>query len=289
MYSAHAVVVGEKVYVGAGVIHGADDHRVFQYNCREDIWDSLPRCPAKYYALANFMGSLIAVGGTVLHGITGKVHTFTEAVNRWEELLPPMPTPRHSLSVTTTSALIVAAGGDTVNYVLRPCSTVEVYSTASSQWHTADPLPAPCADMSLATINDTCYLLGGSDDILGGGSVNCFHASIGLLMEKIDEPTLSLGSIWKRLPNTPIELDTAILVSLNGSLMAVGGKNENGASLAVYAYINNVWLHLKNGDLPAPREYCTAASPSPDKVIIIGGFGETVRMSNKVFMGTIVD
>jgi len=43
------------------------------------------------------------------------------------------------------------------------CATVEVYCSETSQWYTADPLPAPYYGMSSVTIADTCYLLGGLD------------------------------------------------------------------------------------------------------------------------------
>ena len=50
-------------------------------------------------------------------------------------------TARYCASVATTQSAIVASGGATDIRDGEPvlCSTVEVYSSETSQWHTADP------------------------------------------------------------------------------------------------------------------------------------------------------
>jgi len=62
----------------------------------------------------------------------------------WVEFLKPMPTARYWLSAATTQSFIIASGGITgaVGVKAVPCLTVEVYSTETFQWYTADPLPA---------------------------------------------------------------------------------------------------------------------------------------------------
>ena len=84
--------------------------------------------------------NLITIGG-LIGGVdcTGRVYCFKEQSQEWEEFLKPMPTARYGLSVVTTQSTIVASGGEAEGELV-PCATVEVYSSETSQWYTADPL-----------------------------------------------------------------------------------------------------------------------------------------------------
>lgn len=282
--SAHAVVMGDKIYVGGGVRSVSCDHQVLQYHCSEDRWDSLPRCPVRYFAMTLFLGSLTVVGGRLSNSaITGKVHTFEETSNKWKKRLPLMPTARFFSSVVATSAMMVAAGGWTCDD--HNCATVEVYSRSSNQWHIANPLPSPCAFMTSTIINNTCYFFGGVKDKLG--IKDCFHASMDSLKEKVAQPMQHHESVWMCFPHTPLICSAA--ASLRGSLVALGGKNDdNTMSSALYVLLNDAWIQLINGYLPTPRGGCTAASISPDRMVVIGGWDETGHRSNTVWIGTMI-
>ena len=168
MYSAQTVVTGEKVYVGGGVTKkGNHKYHVFQYNTSKDEWSHLPPHPVQWFAMARFLGNLITVGGkgAAECDTIGKVYHFKEESQEWEEFLQPMPTARLFLSVATTQSAIIASRGATHFRGIKPvpCATVEVYCSETSQWYTANPVPAPGGAMTCIIIADTCYLLGGSD------------------------------------------------------------------------------------------------------------------------------
>ena len=146
MIRSQVVVMGERVYMGGGITKCNEDHfQVFQCNLTRDEWSGLPPHHVIFFAMGQFLGSLITVGGMIPHGgYTGKVYRFKEESQKWEEFLKPMPTARYHLSVATTQSAIVASGGTTDeggSGKTVPCDTVEVYSSETSQWHTADPLP----------------------------------------------------------------------------------------------------------------------------------------------------
>ena len=170
--SVQAVVMGKKVYTGGGSTENREDrNQVFQYDPSRDEWSRLPPHQAIMFAMAQFMGHLITVGGVIPHGdgytVTGKVYRFKEQSQEWEEFLKPMPNARFWPSVATTQYAIVASGGATgiKDRKAVVCDTVEVYSSETFQWHTADPLPLPCIDMTSVTTADIWYLLrGGSTD-----------------------------------------------------------------------------------------------------------------------------
>ena len=76
---------------------------------------------------------------------------------------------------------------------LIPCATVEVYNSETSQWYTADPLPAPRGTMTSITIADTCYLLGGCDaDAKAIAAI--LYASLTSFVQKATSPTLQSAS-----------------------------------------------------------------------------------------------
>ena len=297
MARPQVVSIGEKVYIG-GRLAGDDKDdifQVFQYDPSRDEWSRLPPCQVVFFAMAHFAGNLITVGGGIVGGggITGKVYRFRKEFQKWEEFLKPMPTGRAQLSVATTQSAIVASGGATGvrdDSKAVPCATVEVYSSETSQWYTADPLPVPCRFMTAVTIADTWYQLGGGDS--GSKDIpTVLYAPLTTLIQKATSPTdqsASHMSVWKTLPDTPLLVSTA--ASLSGNLLAVGGYNDkNPASPAVYVFfpLTNSWVRVTTGDLPEPRWGCTAVQLSSNQLLVVGGVNDQGKSTKTVFLGSI--
>ena len=292
MSYAQAVVMGEKVYVGGGITEKQDDEfHVFQYTTTRDEWSRLPPHHGCLFAMAQFTGRLITVGGMLGTVATGKVYRFKEESQEWEEFLKHMPTARFYLSVATTQSAIIASGGSTGprHGKVVPCATVEVYNNETSQWHTADPLPAPYYTMTSITIADTCYLLGGID--AGRKTITTvLYASLTSLIQKATSPTrqsASRTSVWKTLPGTPLKTSTA--ASLSGNLLAVGGHDTKTAFpvINIFFPLTNSWVRIKTGDLPQPRHSCTAIQLSSNTMIVIGGMDNQGKDTKTVFIGTV--
>ena len=293
MGMAQAVVMGEKVYVGGGATEKIIDRFcVFQYNTTRDEWSYLPPHTVCYFAVAQFTGRLITVGGWIpTSGATGKVYHFKEESQEWEEFLKPMTTARGFLSVATTQSTITASGGvigvrDGNNVV---CATVEVYYSETSQWYTADPLPAPYYLLSSVTIADTCYLLGGADSD-ANHVATVLYASLTSLVHKATSPTHqspSHTSVWKTLPDTPLKLSAA--ASLSGNLLAMGGHDTKTAfpAINIFLPLTNSWVRIMTGDLPQPRHRCTAVQLSSNTMIVIGGKDNEDKCTKTVFIGTV--
>ena len=225
--------------------------------------------------------------------VTGKVYRFNEQSQKWEEFLKPMPTARCDLSVATTQSAIVASGGgfSERNGKPVPCDIVEVYSSETSQWHTADPLPVPCLGMTSATIADTWYLLGGvGTDKKRIHTVLYTHLTA--LIQRATSPThqsASTISVWKNLPDTPLVESAA--ASLSGNLLAVGGWDDNTLAFpAVYVFLppTNSWVRVTTGDLPEPRYNCAAVQLSSNQLLVVGGYDNQENYTETVFLGTIV-
>ena len=307
--------MGEKVYVGGRDTEEYEDrHHVFEYNTTQDEWSRLPPHPLIYFAMAHFTGNLITVGGEGAKGgidITGRVYRFKEESQEWEEFLKPMRTARFLLTVATTQSAIIASGGvtDVRDGTDIPCATVEVYSSETSQWYTADPLPAPCSSMSSTTIADTYYLLLGWD---ADNKVvtTVLYASLTNLVQKATSPTRQSASrapVWKTLPNTPLKMSAA--ASLSGRLLSVGGYNGEiskallvvrvlaslvgftvpvSPDIHVFLPLINSWVRVTYGDLPQPRFFCTVVQLSSNTIAVFGGIDDHYQKTKTVFMATII-
>ena len=262
------VVVGEKMYVGGGSTDSEDDcYLVFQYNPASDEWTTLPPCPVIAFGLGQLSGELLTVGGAAPNDtITKKVYRYKPESQQWEEFLRPMPTARFGPTVISAQSALTACGGSTdISDVL--CTTMEVYTTETSQWHATDPLPVPCVVMSSAIINNTAYFLGGVTTDYEPTKTVLYAPVASLIQRATSHPQQSASaarpdstsSAWKRLRDTPLMGSAA--VSLGGMLLAVGGYDDRRDTLpAVYVYspATSTWIRVQSGDLPEPRYGCTA-------------------------------
>ena len=259
MSRSQVVVMKEKVYIGGGNTDSVEDrNQVFQYDLSNlDEWSCLPSHQVAWFGMAQFMGHLITVGGMIPcgGGYIDKVYRFKEESQKWEEFLKPMPTARCYLSVATTQSAIVASGGATGIRDGKAVPCVEVYSSETSQWHTADPLPVPCGCMTSVTIADNWYLLGGGTD--GKDLTTVLYTPLATLIQKTTSPThqsASPTSVWKTLPDTPLK--RSAVASLSGSLLAIGGysnKTPSYPSVHIFLPLTNSWVRVTTGDLPELR------------------------------------
>ena len=104
--------------------------------------------------------------------------------------------------------------------------------------------------MTSVTIADIWYLLGGagtdSKDL-----TTVLYVSLTSLIQKAMSLTHQSANhvpVWKTLPDAPLKNSAA--ASLSGSLLAVGGWDDNTpASPAVYVFLTNSWARV-TGDLP---------------------------------------
>ena len=295
MAKAHAVMMGEKVYMGGGTTRKVEYcNWVFQYDTSKDEWSCLPPCQTIYFAVAQFERNLITVGGLIPGvGVTGKLYHFKYRSQMWEEFLKPMPTARYQLSVATTQSAIVASGGvtDIRDSKAVLCATVEVYSNETAQWYIADPLPVSCRGMTSVTIADTFYQLGGSrtndKDI---HTVLC--ASLTTLIQNATSSThksASRMSIWKTLHDTPLKQSAAAILS--GNLLAVGGCKKRTASTAVHVFLpsSNSWIRATTGDVPEPCCVCTTVQLASSRLLVVGGLNHQYEHTKTTFLGFLTE
>ncbi len=300
MIGPQCVLVGGRVYVGGGRVKDEDDHqKVFEYFPEGDEWSPLPDHSHTRFALGQFQGQLITVGGRIEKDeYIGRVCQYKKESRQWTDFLKPLTTARAFLSIITTQSAIIACGGITNGEDDEPvsCATVEVYTTETNQWQTTDPLPIACCAMCSITIDDTFYLLGG-DDTPDNSIKTVPSASISSLVHKSmshpQQPAASSQqdghtSVWKTLPDIPV-VDSAA-ASLGGCLLAVGGADEQYEPIsAVHVYIppTNSWVKLTAGELPQPLHWLTAVQLSHNELLTCGGEDADYDYAKIVYIGTV--
>lgn len=115
-YYPEAIMLNEKVYVGAGTSHCNNNEVVMVYNIPNNEWSSLPEYECYWFGMTSLDNNLVVVGGVISmlgsQRRTNQLGTWNEELNCWTHTLPPMPTARSGPTVATyKNRWILVAGG----------------------------------------------------------------------------------------------------------------------------------------------------------------------------------
>ena len=266
----------EKVYIGGGTTSVREKQTVIVYDPKWDSYDTLPPYTCNYFSMAVVNNHLVLVGGRDVQTdkVTNKLGVWNEQSRRWTHPLPPMTTACNSPSVATHNNrwLVVMGGFDGKNSLSR----VEILDTTESRrWYHAASLPQPCHDVSLATIGNMCYHLGGFTQGSAASKKVISVCLDDLISQAVSQPASASApptpSPWQSLPDTPLPYSTAL--AFNGALLAVGGY---GGSTAIYHYQPSSRSWIQAGELPSGRLQCTCTVlPSGDLYVTGGGYAAT--------------
>jgi hypothetical protein len=261
-YYPEAIVLNEKVYVGAGISSSFGSDAVIVYNIPNDEWSLLPEYECYWFGMTSLDNNLVVVGG-VIQGSqhrTNQLGTWNEELNCWMHTLPAMPTARSGPTVVTyKNRWILVAGGFDIDNAHH--STVEILDTLTSYWYRASPLPDRQYKMSSSIIGNMWYLLGGYSS---AQSTQCICVCIDALIYDAVFQTPS-SQPWQAMPNTPVLKSTAL--GLNGALLAIGG--EYCSHIHLYKPSCNRWV--KVGELTSVRTECACIVLPNGELFIAGG------------------
>ena len=227
---------------------------VYQFT---EKWEELPACPYENSGLVVIDRELTAVGGQRYGSYpTNKLYTLRQ--REWVEKYPPMNTARSSPAVVSTSDgkhLIVMGGFDGGDWT----ATVELFQVKSRRWHQLTDLPQLHSLPSATICGDQLNVIG-----IDSNGYSCSLSSLPSRDRPITSPlTLS----WKPLPHLPVEWSTA--ATLCGQLVLIGGYQGRSSVNSIHQLVGGKWVKI--GSMSSGRCYCLVVSPSPDKIIIVGG------------------
>ena len=228
-----------------------------QYEYSTEIWTYLSsQCPYPDSGLAIIESELTTVGGMYGGSRTNKLFTLRQ--RKWVEKYPPMITARNSPAVVSTSDgdyLIVIGGWDGGRWT----ATVELFEVKSRKWHELTDLPQPLPKPSATLCSDQLNVIGRDGD----GYLCSLQA-----LPSSDRPITSpLTLSWKPLPCLPVNHSTA--ATLCGQLVIIGGMQDSSPVNHIHQLVNGEWVEI--GSMASRRSHSLVASPSPDRIIIVGG------------------
>ena len=235
----------------------APPQSIYQYEYSTEKWEELPACPQQNSRLVVIDRKLTAVGGRDgPYPSTNKLYTLRE--REWVEKYPPMNTARSSPAVVSTSdgEHLIVIGGFGGGGMWT--ATVELFQVKSRRWHQLTDLPQPLS-LPLATI---C-----GDQLNVIGEDNSYSCSLSSLPSRDQPITSPLTLSWKPLPHLPVEDSTA--ATLCGQLVLIGSCQGWSSVNSIHQLVGGEWVKI--GSMAGDRGYCLVVSPSPDKIIIVGG------------------
>ena len=243
---------------------------VYQYEYSTEKWEKLPACPHQNSGLVVIDRELTAVGGedgSYYHS-TNKLYTLRQ--REWVEKYPPMNTARSYPAVVSTSDgkhLIVIGGFGGGGG--RWTAAVELFQVKSRRWYKLTDLPQPLPLPSATICGDQLNVI---------EDANGYSCSLSSLPSRDQPITSPLTLSWKPLPHLPVEVSTA--ATLCGQLVLIGGRQGGSYVNSIHQLVGEEWVKI--GSMARGRYYCLVVSPSPDKIIIVGGLDNTIQFIDDV-------
>ena len=240
-----------------------DSNSVYRYKWSTEKWDRLPSSPYGHSGLVIIDNELTAVGGYHLaYHYTNKL--FTLRHGQWVKHYPPMNTLRSSPAVVSTSDgnyILVIGGIVDVEVVINWTATVELFHLRSKRWYKLTNLPQAIPFPSATICGNQLHIIGQYGD----------GYSCSLQTQLSSVQPISILNIFTciPLPQQPVEWSTA--ATLCGQLVLVGGKRDRSRVNSIYQLIDGHWMEI--GSMSSGRWLCLVVSPSPDKMMIVGGEG----------------
>ena len=240
-----------------------DSQFVYSYEWSTEKWDKLPPCPYLDSALVIIDGALTAVGGRDDgYHYTNKLFTLRQ--RRWVGELPPMKTARSRTAVVSTSDgeyVLVIGGHVGVGWT----TTVELFQVRSRRWAELTHLPRPLTRPSATICGNLIHVIG--DNNYSGKGFSCSLQDL----PSSDQPTTSQSRSrtisWSPLPRLPVTYSTA--ATLCGQLVIIGGWRDRSSVNSILQLVDGQWVEI--GSMSSGRWKCLVVSPSPDKMMIVGG------------------
>ena len=242
----------------------SDSSSVYRYAWCTEEWSELPPCPCKGSALVIIDGALTAVGGWIGSRDTNCLLTLRH--KQWVEELPPMKSAhfRVESSVFDGENLLVIVGQCMIGHNIKWITTVQLFHMRSRKWHELPILPQPLVRPSATICRNQVHVTG----ICGKGFSMFLHA-----LPSSDQPTTSQYRIISWSPLPPLPVTDSTVATFCGQLVIIGGKRGGSLVSSIHQLVDRKWVEI--GSMSSRRCWCLVVSPSPDKMMIVGGQGDT--------------
>ena len=229
-------------------------------------WNELPSCPYENCALVIIDGTLTTVGGGGYgYGYTNKLFTLRQG--QWVEEYPPMNTARSFPAVVSTSGgdyiIVIGGCGDGGGWT----GTVELFQVKTRRWYKLTNIPKPLLFPSATICGNQLHVIGYDDD-----GYSCSINNLPSTDEPITSQSIPHLISWTSLPRLPVTQSTA--ATLYGQLVIIGGIQDGSTVNSIHQLVDGQWVAICS--MSSNRRECLVVSPSPDRMMIVGGYGAGV-------------
>ena len=233
---------------------------LYSYELNTEQWKELPSSPYHNSALVIIDGELTTVGGESEYEYTNKLLTLRQG--QWVDEYPPMKTARSSPAVVSTSDgdYIIVIGGRGHDGLT---ATVELFQVKTRQWYELTNLPRRLSLPSATICGNQVHVINGHH------GYTCPLQALPSSDEPITPQSLQHLISWKSLPPLPVTDSTA--ATLSGQLVIIGGERGWSRVNSIHQLVEGRWVEI--GSTTSGRKWCLSVSPSPDRVMIVGGWG----------------
>ena len=247
---------------------------VYRYEWRREKWEELSSCPHQNSGLVIIDGKLTAMGGYDGSCRSNKLLTLRQ--RKWVEEYPPMNNARFCPAAIGTSDgeyFIVIGGCGSHGWT----ATVQLFQVKSRRWYKLTDLPQPLPHPSATICSDQLNVI--------GRDANGYLCSLQALQSS-DQPITSPPTLsWKPIPLLPVTNSTA--ATLCGQLVLIGGRRQYGSPVnSIHQLVDGQWVEI--GSMATGRYRCSVVSPSPDKIILVGGYGPLFQSVDMIVEECIV-
>ena len=236
-----------------------DSNSVYSYEWNTEQWNKLPSCPCRNCALVIIDDTLTTVGGTDYRSCRSN-KLFTLRQRQWVEEYPPMNTVRSHPAVVSTSGgdYIIVIGGRGWT------GTVELFQVKTRRWYKLTNIPRPLRFPSATICGNQLHVIGYDDD-----GYSCSINNLPSSDEPITSQSIPHLISWTSLPHLPVTESTA--ATLYEQLVIIGGEQGGSTVNSIHQLVDGQWVVI--GSMSSGRSDCLVVSPSPDRMMIVGGCG----------------
>ena len=144
-------------------------------------------------------------------------------------------------------------------------ATVELFQVSSRRWHQLKDLPQPLPFPSATICGNQLHVIG-----THGNGYSCSLQALLSSDRPITSQSIPHLISWTSLPCLPVKHSTA--ATLSGQLVIIGGRQGLSPVKTIHQLLDGQWVEI--GSMSCSRWRCLVVSPSPDKMMIVGGIGE---------------
>ena len=244
------------------------------YHIDDQKWTTILDIPQYRYGADIIQGHLTLIGGmdTVTGKVTGKLSTYVN--DHWEEIYPPMPTPRVGFGVVLKDNLLITAGGVCAGGIV---STVEVLNTESKQWYSLKSLQLPEPIFSCGmTISSGYVYIGGGRNAAEKAYKSYWRLPWSIVQRSVQSrDNTSSPVIWEKIADSPFRLssllpNSKLPVLFGGNESEIKSEDRRRSDIFVYDPTQKRWTAV--GNISTERTRPCLVPINSNAVFVCGGY-----------------